>query len=224
MSSRSLAKVTVVDSPLIRDAIVFAKNNSSTMTYNHVMRSWLYGALLLSKDNTLQNNVDLEVHAVATVLHDLGWDQTPDSSLVSTDKRFEVDGAIGAREFIRSHDDGKRWEERRVQLVWDAIALHTQPPIALFKEPEVQLTSKGIFQDFAGPGNGLDAAEYQAVVEEFPNDGFKEGVSQTMVWLCNTKPSTTWDTFQQPWGDRLVPGYAESKVLAMDVLMGTVGQ
>jgi len=43
----------------------------------------------------------------------------------SADKRFEVDGANVARDFLRSHGIA----ERDIGTVWTAIALHTTPGI-----------------------------------------------------------------------------------------------
>lgn len=122
-------------------------------------------------------------------------DRTSNSPFVSPDRRFEVDGAIAARGFIRTHRDGARWEERRVQLVWDAIALHTEPRIAWFKEPDVAAVQKGVGMDFQGPSFGVTSEEYNAVVGEFPKQGFRDSLNGTMIWLCQTKPQSTYGTF-----------------------------
>jgi hypothetical protein len=69
---------------------------------------------------------------------------------VSNDKWFEVDGAQAATDFIRNVG-GSGWDVHRLQLVWDAIALHTNADIAKFKQPEVALTSAGTFSELVGP-------------------------------------------------------------------------
>ncbi|CAH0045668.1 unnamed protein product [Clonostachys solani] len=204
---RTIAGVTVVDTQIVRDAQQFAREHSTDWVYRHVMRAWLFGVQIISHNPTLQQGVDLEAHAIATLLHDLGWHQTSTSSFVSDDKRFEVDGAIAARDFIRNHQDGKLWDEYRVQRVWDAIALHTQPSIADYKELDVKVTGNGVLADFAGPIYGVTKSEYDAIVQEFPNDGFLEGVNNTIVWLCRTKPQTTVDTWQQRWGEHHFEDY-----------------
>jgi hypothetical protein len=79
---------------------------------------------------------------------------------VSLDRCFEVDGAQAARDFIR-HLGGSDWDKHRLQLVWDAVALHTNPEIAKFKQPEVALTSAGILAELVGP----ELAKYQFVLE-----------------------------------------------------------
>lgn len=90
------------------------------------MRSWLLGFIIAAKIPELQGR-DLEAHAIAAILHDLGWAETGD--LVTEDKRFEVDGANAARDFLEK--EAGDWNKHRLQLVWDAIALHTTPSIAV---------------------------------------------------------------------------------------------
>jgi hypothetical protein len=119
-----IAGVTIPDTPVVRAAQAYARAHSDDMTYNHIMRSLLFGAIIInrSKDGTA---IDPEVHAVAALLHDLGWDNT--GELVSADRRFEVDGAVAAWNFIESSVQngtihGHDWNDDRKWLVWDAIA------------------------------------------------------------------------------------------------------
>lgn len=189
--TRELAGVTVIDTPLVRASEIYARAHSNDYVYKHIMRSWLYGVLLIEA-NDLTDQIDLEIHAVAAILHDLGWDQTPNSTLISPDRRFEVDGAVAARNFIRKHHDGETWDERRVQLVWDAIALHAEPSIRDHKELEVRVVGQGIFMDAFGPSAGVSEEDYALVVEVFPDEDFIPGLNETMVWLCQTKPATTY--------------------------------
>src|SRR3569833_133672 len=189
---RTIAGVSVVDTPLVRAAQQYARDHGDEAVYKHIMRSWLFGTLMLQHNATLDVLVDPEVHAVATILHALGFDRTPNSSVVSPDRRFEVDGAIAARDFVRQHPRGRSWEVRRVQLVWDAIALHSEPKIAFFKELDVQVVSKGVAMDFQGPTAGVTAAEYAAVLAEFPQSDLRGSVRETISWLCQTKPESTY--------------------------------
>lgn len=194
---RILGGVSVVDTPIVRDALEFAREHSTDWIYNHIVRSWLFGTLILSHNETLRRSVDPEVQAVAAILHDLGWDQTPHSPFVSADKRFEVDGAISARNFIKNHKDGKHWDSHKVQLVWDAIALHTQPSISEFKEPDVKLVGNGVLTDFYGPQLGVERSEFDKVLAEFPFLNVHEEFNETAVWLCRTKPSTTYGELKE---------------------------
>jgi hypothetical protein len=204
---RIIAGVSVVDTPLVRASQQYARAHGDDFIYSHIMRSWLFGTLLLQHNKTLAATVDPEVHAVAAILHDLGLDRAPNSPIVSPDRRFDVDGAIAARDFIRAHRDGKRWEERRVQLVWDAIALHGDFRITLFKEPEVAAVGMGVRMDSSEPTNGVTQEEYDGVLAEFPQENFLDAIIETMHWLCATKPITTYENFMQGWGEVFVPGY-----------------
>ena len=82
------------DTPLISRAIEFARERSEPYLFNHVMRSWLFAALLAQRKQTLH---DAEVLAVTTILHDIGLTESLDGPL-----RFEVEGANAARDERRS--------------------------------------------------------------------------------------------------------------------------
>ncbi|KAK8867727.1 hypothetical protein PGQ11_006305 [Apiospora arundinis] len=248
--NRTIAGVTVVDTPVVRAAHTYAREHTSDFVYNHVMRGWLFGALIWQHqveqheggNNGTRTNApeefDIEVHAVAALLHDLGWDQTPRSPLISPDRRFEVDGAIASREFLQhyhgnngSSDEDhhhlvagtplppqKPWDHHRTQLVWDSIALHTTDTIFPYKEPEVRVVGQGIWMDFSGPALGVTEGEYAAVVAQFPRAGFREGVNETLIWLCASKPQTTYDTFMQPFGEHYLANYSAKGHQAFDII------
>ena len=214
LPTRTLAGITVLDTPLVRAAQAYARTHADDMTYNHVMRSWLFGVCLYTKLHTAgaMPEIDLEAHAISAILHDLGWDHT--GELVSSDKCFEVDGAIAAREWLHSHSSSsspssdlgekgegkdKEWDDHRIQLVWDAIALHTSPHISRFKEPVVQICGLGIICDFHGPRSDpsglLTWEEFEAVKREFPRLDLAKGLREKIVHFCRTKPETTYGEF-----------------------------
>ncbi|KAI1163631.1 hypothetical protein F5B18DRAFT_303257 [Nemania serpens] len=218
-ATRKLGGIEVIDTDIVREAAVLARKHSSDFTWNHLLRGWLYGVLVLNHNHTLRATVDIEAHAVACLLHDLGWDQTPHSPFISPDRRFEVDGAIAARNFINSYRHGKNdYDEARIQLVWDSIALHTEASYFNYKEPTVAVTGIGINMDFSPPNHGVTQKEQNAVIAAFPRDNFLAGVNQTFVWLAETKPATTYDTFMQAWGDAFVPGFSAVGHRAFDLI------
>ena len=122
-----------------------------------------------------------------------------------------------------SGDEGNlsaQWDERRLQLLWDAVALHATPSIVAHKEPEVAATCLGIAADLFGPGGEgpipdgvLTEREWEHVVREVPREGFKEAFKGVMCGLCATKPATTWDCFVGEWGERYVRGYKRERVI-----------
>lgn len=131
---------------------------------------------------------------------------------LSADKRFEVDGANIAIDFVKSSSSGpEQWDAFRVERLWTAINLHTTPSIARHAAPEVALTHMGIEADFAGPfrspGTGNDelhpikVEQYQAVSKLFPRGSFdREGVKSITCGLCQRKPNTTYDNFVSGFG------------------------
>ncbi|KAL4781268.1 hypothetical protein BJX76DRAFT_21320 [Aspergillus varians] len=215
--TRTVAGLAVIDTPLVQAALAFAKTHNDAMSFNHVYRSWLFGCLIASKIPSFQT-IDFEIHAVSTVLHDLAWDHT--SVFATQDKRFEVDSANAARNFLTRQ--AVDLDQRRRQLVWDSIALHTTPSLAHHKEPEVALCNMGIGADFAGPafpGGLITKGEYNAIIAELPLLEFKESVKKLMCGLCVHKPETTYDNFLRDFGVRYVDGYSTTGKVAHDFLM-----
>lgn len=224
MTTRKVAGITVPDTPLITAAIELAHKHLNDISYNHVMRCWLFGFAIANKIPPLQDR-DIELHSLAVILHDMGW--AASGGFVSPDKRFEVDGANAAREFVKNikgSGDGS-WHTVRLQLLWDAIALHTTPSIAMHKEAEVQATGMGILIDFAGingiPGT-ITQQEWDAIVAEYPRKGFRDGVVEIMCGLCKTKPETTYDNFVSDFGEELVPGFTREGHRAFEMISSTV--
>ena len=217
LPTRVLAGITVPDTPTIAAAIAYVRAHSDDLTYNHIMRSWLFGSAIVSKNLDAAKDMDLEALAVSLLLHDLGWDVT--GELVSADKRFEVDGAIAARNFLEREEFRAEWDKHRVQLVWDAIALHTTASLAQHKEPEVKACNFGIFMDFVGPDQSfgqLTWGEYEGIVKEFPRLKFIKGAQEILCGFCRTKPETTYDNIVSAFGVRYVEGYTLEGNTAVD--------
>jgi hypothetical protein len=196
VATRLLAGVSVPDTPLISRAIDFARERSEPYLFNHVMRSWLFAALIAQRKQAAH---DGEVLAVTTILHDLGLADACDGPL-----RFEVEGANAARAFARKEG----MDERRAQLVWDGVALNSTVSIALYKETEIALATMGIGLDWGGFGyEVLTNAELAAIIEAFPRLGMKKRFTQAVCRIVETRPTTTYDNFARDFGERFVPGY-----------------
>ena len=214
---QTLAHITVPDTPLITAALALARNHLANWSYNHIVRSWLLGFAIADKMPDLSDR-DRELHSVAAILHDLGWDEK--NTFISADKRFEVDGAEAAREFVLRET---KWDKHRIQLLWDAIALHTTPSIALYKEPEVKATNLGIVAELLGPdaipGGLLTQEEFDAVAKAYPRAELRDGLIRKMCGFCRDKPATTYDNFVGDFGDELVEGYSRKPNRVFDAMM-----
>jgi hypothetical protein len=192
----ALAGIKVPDTPLVRDAVELSRGLLEPYLFNHVMRSWLF-AILFSKE--AQPAPDPELLAVSAVLHDLGL-----TTRYTAKDRFEVDGANAARAFLKE----RGISTQRTQVVWDAIALHTTPTIALHKEPEVVMTHSGIAVDVLGVGLDRIPQDQQcSILAQFPRLAFK---NQFQLCLCNVvrrKPATSFDNVLRDFGIRYVEGF-----------------
>jgi len=122
----------------------------------------------------------------------------------AADSRFEVDGADAARSFLK----GRGISTQQIQLVWDAIALHTTRSIALLKEPEVAMTHSGITVDVLGAGlDRIPQDKLAAIVSEFPRLKLKDGLKECLCNIVRQKPATTFDNIVRDFGVRYVEGY-----------------
>lgn len=145
MSTSLTELVTTFDLPdteLSAAAFELAESTNSRPVFDHCVRSYLFGRELATSEGLRAgSDFDDELLFLCCVLHDMGLTARGD-----TDDRFEVAGADVAARFLR--DRGA--ESGRVEVVWDAIALHTAAGIAVRKGPEIAFTQRGIFTDVLG--------------------------------------------------------------------------
>src|SRR5271168_2375258 len=192
-----LAGIKVPDTSLVRDAIDLARSSSEPYLFNHVMRSWLFGVLLSEGENLAP---DPELLAVATILHDLGLTER-----YIGENRFEVDGAYAAQAFLK----GRNISPHQMQIVWDAIALHTTRSIALHKEPEVAMTHLGVTMDVLGAGiDRISKDKQNAVLAAFPRLALKNQLQACLCSIVRRKPATCFDNILRDFGTRYVEGFS----------------
>ncbi len=190
------AGIKVLDTVLVRDAIDLSRSASEPFLFNHSMRSWLFSVLL---SESAERAPDPELLAVATILHDLGL-----TDRYTAESRFEVDGADAARAFLK----GRGISTQQTQVVWDAIALHTTPSIALHKEPEVVMTHSGITVDVIGIGlDRIPQDKLRAVLTEFPRLVFKNQFKERLCSVVRRKPATSFDNVLRDFGSRYIEGF-----------------
>jgi hypothetical protein len=204
--TRSIAGVSVPDTPLVAATIEYAQRLSEPYLFNHAMRSWLF-AELVGRARSI--DYDGEVVAIGTILHDIGL-----TAGVPGPNRFEVNGANAAREFI----SGWGLSDRRAQLIWDLVALNSTPSLALFKEPEVAVGTMGIGLDYGGFFlDAVQRSDVDRVVGAFPRLKMKDEFTRACCRLVAEKPETSQGSFLQDFGERFVPGY--KAVSTVDLLL-----
>ena len=182
MNNASIAGVRLPDSKLARAATELVRDTESDLLFHHSSRVFYWGALAGQRKNL---KFDPELLYVGAMFHDMGLTK----EYRSATERFEVDSANAAREFLRQHGI----DEAAIDIVWDAISLHTTPGIPQHKKPEVALVTAGVEMDVLG----LAYAEYsdverEAVVRAHPRpERFKEDIIQTFYDGIRHKPDST---------------------------------
>lgn len=194
---KSVAGINIPDSSIATQATELLLEHGGDFLYNHSLRAFLFASL---KGTHHKIPYDPELLYVSSVFHDLGL--TPHYS--SPDRRFEVDSAHAARAFLESHGFSKD----ALQLVWDAVALHTSTGIAEYKEPEVALLNYGVALDVVGRGyEQLSEQHRQDIVHQFPRTGFKQLMIPTFFEGFKHKPDTTYGSINADICAYMIPHF-----------------
>jgi hypothetical protein len=180
-----IAGIKIPDSKMARDLTQFIRDTESELLFNHSTRVYLFGALTGERKAL---KFDPELLYVGAMFHDIGLTDIYRQSQL----RFEVDSANAARDFLRSY----RIPEASVEIVWDAIALHTTPGIPEHKKPEVALVTSGVEMDVLGIAyEQFTTAQREAVVAAHPRGAdFKNNIIQAFYGGMKHRPDTTFGT------------------------------
>jgi HD superfamily phosphodiesterase len=185
MTNQAIAGIQIPDSKLARAATELVRDTESDLLFHHSTRVYYFGALAGTRKKL---KFDPELLYVGAMFHDMGLTK----AYRSATERFEVDSANAARDFLRQHGI----DQASIDIVWDAIALHTTPGIPQHKKPEVALVTAGVEMDVLGLGY-LEVAEAQreAIVQAHPRgDHFKEQIIHAFHDGFCHKPDTTFGT------------------------------
>ncbi|OQP38623.1 phosphohydrolase [Niastella yeongjuensis] len=194
---QSVAGIVIPDSTIAKQATALLLEHGTEFLYNHSLRTFIFASL-----GGMQKKVkyDPELLYVSAVFHDLGL--TPHYS--SQDLRFEVDGANAARDFLKSHG----LSQQVLQLVWDAIALHTSPGIAEHKESEVALLNYGVALDVVGRDySTLTEKEREDILQQFPRSDFKKTIIPTFFDGFKHKTHTTFGNMNADICAYMIPNF-----------------
>ena len=158
-----ISGIKIPDSKIAREAVELVRQYETEMLFNHSVRVFVFVAM---KGIRQKSKFDSELLYIAAPFHDLGLVEAYHTET----KRFEVDGADAAREFLKSHGIS----EPKSDLVWEAIALHTMPGIPQYMRPEIALTNAGVLVDVVGIGYDEYTLEQRGqVIAAFPRGDFK---------------------------------------------------
>ena len=186
MIQHDIAGIEIPDSILANQVTEFIRDTESSLLFRHSVRVYCWAALT---GNRMGLSFDLELLYAAAMFHDLGLT----SRYKESQLRFEVDGANAARDFLRTHGIS----ESDLEIVWNAVALHTTPGIPEFMRPEIALLQAGAGMDVAGRRyDEFTDAQREAVIAAFPRGaGFKQGMIEAFYQGMKHRPNSTFGTF-----------------------------
>ncbi|MDM8099816.1 MULTISPECIES: HD domain-containing protein [Oceanobacillus] len=194
---QEVAGIKVPDTRLAKDAADILREYGNDLLWNHSNRVFFFGAV---NGKQAKLNYDLELLYVSALFHDLGLTK----AYSSPDLRFEVDGANAARSFLQQYQIPKE----SIQLVWDAIALHTTPGVAEHKESEVALLFSGVGLDVMGDGfEEFPADLREEVIQAFPRNNFKKEIIPAFYEGFKHKPETTFGNMKEDVVQHFRPEY-----------------
>jgi HD domain len=181
----AVGNVKIPDSKMARDLTQLIRDTESELLFNHSTRVYLFGALTGERKGL---KFDPELLYVGAMFHDIGLTERYRQS----QNRFEVDSANAAREFLRSYGI----PETDIDVVWDAIALHTTPGIPEHKKAEVALVTSGVEMDVLGFAyEQFTDLEREAVVMAYPRGGdFKNAIIREFYDGMKHRPDSTFGT------------------------------
>ena len=160
-------------------AMELARDHSPPFLFNHVMRTFAFGR----DAGTMQSaQYDQEMLFLGSMLHDLGLVE----KFVGED-RFEIDGADAAADFLSK----RGYSDRKIAIIWDAIALHTTLGVSQRKQPEIALLQVGAGIDVGAiPMSLVTPESMEIILAEYPRLGFKKAFLEAMGALIRRKPMT----------------------------------
>ena len=189
-----ISGVRLPDSALCAATTEYVRSVSDPFLFNHVMRSFVFAELCGRRGG---HAYDRELLYVACVLHDLGLTRVAPAA-----ERFEIEGADAARLFLSRQG----MSDRALDIVWDAIALHTTMAIPQRKCPEIALCQVGIAVDV-----GVAPFDVGPVLPEllaaFPRLDFKRALVDALAELYRRNPAAAASHVVEDACERRVPGY-----------------
>jgi hypothetical protein len=178
-------QLRIPDSHLCAEVTELVRESSPEYLFNHSLRSFYFASLLPERRKT---RLDVEVLYLGTIMHDIGLVE----GMIHEPRRFEVVGA----DFARSHLLEQGLDERRADVVWDVIALHSSVGIADYKGVEVALAHLGISVDVVGRGlEELTDEQIESVLELAPRLRFTDDFLDLLAQHVKANPHVSMFNF-----------------------------
>jgi hypothetical protein len=157
----------------------FARGATPPAIFNHGMRTYPYGRFGEQQGVAPGRDYDDELLFLGCLLHDIGLGERGNG-----DQRFELDGVDLAARWLGEQGVAPD----RVEVVWDAIALHLSFEIASRKRPEIALVTAGAGYDLGPEGPALPDGFAERVHAVLPRLHAAAVLHDTLVAQALDKP------------------------------------
>jgi len=189
------------DTELCNAAVEYARTVSAPFLFHHVMRSAILADSIGRKRGI---RYDREILCVSAVLHDLGL-----TTIAPVQMRFEIEGADLAKDFLAR----KGMSEHSVEIVWDAIALHTTAEIPSRKCTEIALCQMGIAANLGiTPPDAVSDETIDEALAAYPWLYIHESLLTTLVGLYQRNPKAVSSNAVAEACERRVAGFKRSNL------------
>ncbi|MCU1413417.1 MAG: cyanamide hydratase [Microbacteriaceae bacterium] len=201
--SEIIAGVAVPDTAATADATRFVGETTSPLLFHHSRRVFIFSSL---HSRRLGLEADPELLYVAALFHDTGL-LTPFSSV---EQRFEIDGADHAKAFLLE----RGFDPRSIEVVWNAIALHTTPAIPVRMGSEIAAINLGVLTDVIGFGlDELDTGTIDEITAAHPRGDFKNDFLHGYYDGIKHRPETTYGTVNADILEHFSPDYRSTTMV-----------
>jgi len=190
-----IAGIRVPDTELAKAVTGLVGAVSPVPLFNHVTRSFIFGSIFGASKGLA---FDPELLFVAAMMHDLGL-----TDPYIADARFEIDGADAAARILRE----RGYPEAKIDLVWEAIALHASMEIPMRRAPEVAIVHVGVFMDAGFNADKIPAPVIHEVFEALPRLNSSAHMIEAIGAVLRRKPHTAYLAFEKDIASRTVPGF-----------------
>ncbi|NUK32668.1 HD domain-containing protein [Streptomyces lunaelactis] len=199
-TSASNAHLILPDSPLARSILDLVNGAVPRAIANHSIRSYLFSRMVADHRALVPGqDYDADLLFYATVLHDIGLTD----EAARRDQRFELDGADVAAAFLTDH--GIPSED--IDVVWEAIALHSSAGIAQRRGIICSLTEAGIGLDFGIGSDFVTDADAAAIHTAFPRYAAASSLVDMIVRQAVVNPAKAPSTSLADYFLRTVHGH-----------------
>jgi hypothetical protein len=184
---------------LTRSALLAVEQVLPPPFLNHALRTYLLSSILHTGAGSPANQ---EVLFQAAVFHHWGLFHTRQPH-----DCFEIESADFGRRFVVEFGGSPA----QAECVWETIALHMTPGIAVHRTLETASFARAIQIEVHGTDySAFSQEDWSSLFTHYPRAGFKRALLAALANAAEIRSETVAGTYLAEVGERLVPGFITS--------------